>query len=252
MIDPKRNRGIYLLPNLFTISGLFAGFYAIIAAMQGKFDVASFAVFIAMVADCLDGRVARLTNTESAFGAQFDSLSDLIAFGLAPSLVIYSWGLSHLGKVGWLIAFFYLAATALRLARYNTVEEHPAYFKGLPCPAAAGLISGLVWFCDVNQLHYFPMYLLAAIMTVIAALLMVSSAHYYHFKHLDLKGKVPFVVILGVIVVIIVVALDPARILFLAFLLYAASGILTSLWYFRHKDKSAIEPREETDENNLK
>ena len=135
-----KKRGIYLLPNLFTISGLFAGFYAIIAAMQGKFDVASFAVFIAMVADCLDGRVARLTNTESAFGAQFDSLSDLIAFGLAPSLVIYSWGLSHLGKVGWLIAFFYLAATALRLARYNTVEEHPAYFKGLPCPAAAGLI----------------------------------------------------------------------------------------------------------------
>lgn len=241
MIDPKRNRGIYLLPNLFTISGLFAGFYAIIAAMQGKFDIASFAVFIAMVADCLDGRVARLTNTESAFGAQFDSLSDLIAFGLAPSLVIYSWGLSHLGKVGWLIAFFYLAATALRLARYNIEEGHHAYFRGLPCPAAAGLIAGLVWFCDVNQLQYYPMYLLAATITVIAAVLMASSARYYHFKHLDLKGKVPFIVILGIVIGVIVVALDPARILFLTFLIYAASGIITSLWYFREKNVTKTE-----------
>jgi len=241
----KRNRGIYLLPNLFTISGLFAGFYAIVAAMKGMFDVASLAVFISMIADCLDGRVARLTNTESEFGAEFDSLSDLIAFGVAPALVIYSWSLVHLGKVGWLVAFFYLAATALRLARFNVEENSGHYFKGLPSPAAAGLITGMVCFFDVNHLQSHAVYILSAIMTVIAAGLMVSSVRYYHFKQLDLRGKVPFVVILAIIVGVILIALDPERIIFLVFLLYAASGIATSLWYFRDKGSHLLSLDEE-------
>ncbi len=245
MLKQKRNRGIYLLPNLFTISGLFAGFYAIIAAMKGMFDVASLAVFVAMVADCLDGRVARLTNTESAFGAEFDSLSDLIAFGVAPALVIYSWSLVHLGKVGWLVAFFYLAATALRLAKFNVTTHDTPYFKGLPSPAAAGLITGLVCFFDLNHLQYHAVYLLSAVITVVAAILMVSNVRYYHFKQLDLRGKVPFIFILAVIVGVILIALDPARIIFLVFLIYAASGIAVALWHFRDKDYFLFQEDEE-------
>lgn len=248
MLKPTRNRGIYLLPNLFTISGLFAGFYAIIAAMKGMFDVAGSAVFIAMVADSLDGRVARLTNTETAFGAEFDSLSDLIAFGLAPALLIYTWSLVHIGKVGWLVAFFYLAATALRLARFNVIEHDTPYFKGLPCPAAAGLVTGLVCFFDAIHFQYHAIYLLSAIITVVAAILMVSSIHYYHFKQLDLRGKVPFVLILGIIIAVTVIALDPARILFIVFLIYAGSGILMSLWHFRDKNYFLFEEEQEEED----
>ena len=242
MSEKSRNKGIYLLPNLFTISGLFAGFYAIIAAMKGLYDTAAIAVFIAMLADCLDGRVARLTHTESAFGAQFDSLSDLIAFGVAPALVIYSWGLHYLGKIGWLVAFFYLAATALRLARYNVEESDELCFKGLPCPAAAGLIAGMVWFFDNNGLGFYPVYIIAAVMSVTAAVLMVSSVRYYHFKQLDLKGKVPFFVILLILVAAILIVLQPAKILFLVFLLYTFSGVLTSFWVSHAVDNPGAAP----------
>lgn len=244
MTDQKRSKGIYLLPNLFTISGLFAGFYAIISAMKGHFDTAAMAVFIAMLADCLDGRVARFTNTESEFGAQFDSLADLIAFGVAPALVIYAWGLAHFGKLGWLAAFFYVVTTALRLARFNSKEEPSElthHFKGLPCPAAAGLIAGLVWFSDVNGLQNLPIQILSLIVTVIAGALMVSSVKYYHFKHLDLRGKVPFVVAFGFFLAIMLIVLDPPRVLFLGFLLYAISGILGALWFFREKEVEAEE-----------
>lgn len=245
MNQKVRAKGVYLLPNLFTISGLFAGFYAIIAAMKGMFDTASLAVFIAMVADVLDGRVARLTNTESAFGAQFDSLSDLIAFGLAPALLLYSWCLVRFHKLGWLVAFFYLASTALRLARYNVEESSQKYFKGLPCPAAAGLIAGMVWFFDVNQLQFSPVYYLSAVIMVVAAFLMVSSVQYYHIKHLDFKGKVPYFFMLLAVLVVIVITLEPAQVLFLAFLIYTLSGVITTL-YAHQKEQPLDSPAEES------
>src|SRR3989338_749637 len=150
-------RSIYLLPNLFTTAALFVGFYSIVAAMKGYFDIAAMAVFVAMIADGLDGRVARLTNTQTAFGAQYDSLSDMVAFGVAPALVVYSWSLSYLGKLGWLAAVLYTAATALRLARFNAQphDYDKRYFQGLPCPAAAGVIAGMVWLGSDNNVQGF-------------------------------------------------------------------------------------------------
>ena len=233
MNEPVRNKGIYLLPNLFTIAAIFAGFYAIVAAMKGQFDVAAMAIFIAMIADGLDGRVARLTNTESAFGAQLDSLSDMIAFGVAPALVAYSWCLSSLGKIGWLAAFFYTAATALRLARFNIQSDDPRYFTGFPSTSAAGLIAGMIWFANVNDLIGRTWSVVVLVITVLTAVLMVSNVRYYSFKHFDLRGKVPFVMVLSVVIVYMLVMLDPGHILFIFFLLFALSGFVTN--YFYHK-----------------
>src|SRR5580698_8220938 len=154
LLGKTQSRGIYLLPNLFTTAALFAGFYAVMAAMKGYFDSAAIAIFVAMILDSLDGRVARMTNTQTAFGAQYDSLSDMVAFGVAPALIVYSWSLFSLGKLGWLIAFLYTAGTALRLARFNT-QSHDTdkrYFQGLPSPAAAGVIAGLVWLGNTYEL----------------------------------------------------------------------------------------------------
>lgn len=226
-----RSKGIYLLPNLFTTTGLFAGFYAIVAAMRADFENAAIAVFIAMIMDGLDGRVARLTNTQSAFGAEYDSLADIVSFGIAPSLVVYSWGLVSLGKPGWLVAFFFAAATALRLARFNSRigTEDKRYFQGLPCPSAAGLVAGMVWVAHSYSVPGRQLWVIAAIVTLITGALMVSSIRYYSFKDIDLKGRVPFVAVLAVLLLLVCISIDPPLVLLVAFSLYVLSGPVSAL-----------------------
>lgn len=223
-MSPKR--GIYLLPNLLTTAALFAGFYAIVAAMKGEFEVAAIAIFVAMIMDGLDGRVARLTGTESEFGAQYDSLSDMVCFGITPALVVYSWGLRYLGKFGWLAAFFYAAATALRLARFNTQigSVDKKYFVGLSCTAAAGVIAGMVWVGTDFAIPGKRISELVAIVSLLIATLMVSNIKYYSFKELDFKEHVPFVTVLLVVLTYLLIAWDPPKILFGIFLVYALSG----------------------------
>jgi CDP-diacylglycerol---serine O-phosphatidyltransferase len=232
-----RHRGIYLLPNLFTTANLFAGFYAIINAMNGNFYVAAAAVFVAMVLDGLDGRVARLTNTQSAFGAEYDSLSDMVAFGVAPALLAFEWALGSMGKVGWMVAFIYVAGAALRLARFNTQigSVDKRYFIGLASPAAAGVVAGTVWAFSDFGIKGSNMAFAVAILVAAAGVLMVSNIKYYSFKDLDLKGRVPFVAILAVVLVFAVVFSDPPRILLIIFLAYAASGPIQYLLQLRRR-----------------
>lgn len=233
--NKPRRRGIYLLPNLFTTAALFGGFYAIVAAMNGRFEAASVAIFVAMILDGADGRIARMTNTQSAFGAEYDSLSDVISFGLAPALVAYQWSLQDLGKLGWLVAFFYAAATALRLARFNTQLgiADKRYFQGLPCPSAAAVVAGLVWFATDNGISGDAMMPVTVALTVLTGVLMVSNVRFYSFKELDLRGRVPFVKILVVLLVFLLVSSDPPLVLFLGFVLYVASGPLLTLVHLR-------------------
>lgn len=228
-----RHRGVYLLPNLFTTANLFAGFFCIVTAINGNFYAAAATVFVAMVLDSLDGRVARLTNTQSAFGAEYDSLSDMVAFGLAPAVLAYQWALSSLGNVGLTVAFIYVACAALRLARFNTQigKVDKKWFIGLASPAAAGVVAGsvwAVWALDEPGIYGYDLPLavimLFALLVAAAGLLMVSNIKYYSFKDLDLKGRVPFVAILVVVLVFAVVFSDPPRILLLIFLAYAVSG----------------------------
>lgn len=235
---PKRRRGIYLLPNLFTTAGLFAGFYAIIAATKGRFEAAAVAIFVAMIMDSLDGRIARLTNTQSDFGKEYDSLSDMVAFGLAPALVMYEWVLSGLGKLGWLSAFIYAAGAALRLARFNVQHAvaNKRYFQGLASPAAAGVLGGIVWVGDdfgLRESTGVPV--LAAILTVVVALLMVSNIRYRSFKDLDLRGRVPFVAVLFLVLTFAFVSIDPPQVLFALFFGYAVSGPVNTLFFLRKK-----------------
>ncbi|GAB6068578.1 CDP-diacylglycerol--serine O-phosphatidyltransferase [Methylothermus subterraneus] len=236
-LPPKRRRGIYLLPNLFTTGCLFCGFYAVTAAMNGQFDKAAFSIFAAMVMDGLDGRVARLTHTQTAFGAEYDSLSDMISFGLAPALVMYLWSLSFLAKLGWFASFVYTAATALRLARFNTQlsVEDKRYFQGLPSPSAAAIVAGMVWLGESYGLEGNAMRYVAIVTTTLAALLMVSNFRYYSFKSLNIRGKVPFVVIIAVMLALAVILTDPQLMLFLLFSAYAASGPLLTLLLRRQK-----------------
>jgi len=239
--EPRRQRrGIYLLPNLFTTAALFAGFYAIVAAMNGRFEPAAAAIFIALVLDGMDGRIARMTNTQSAFGAEYDSLSDMVSFGVAPALVVYEWSLNGMGKIGWLAAFFFAAATALRLARFNTQvgTADKRFFQGLPCPAAAAVLAGLVWFCHGLELGGADVFVAALIVTVAGAVLMVSNVRYHSFKDLDLRGRVPFVAVLAVVLVFVLVSIDPPQVLFGAFLAYALSGPLITLWHIRRRRAS--------------
>lgn len=232
--EPKltRPKGIYLLPNLLTTAALFSAFYAIVAALQGLFDVAAIAIFVAMIADGLDGRVARMTQTQTAFGAEYDSLSDMVAFGLAPALLMYSWSLSHLGKVGWLAAFLYTAATALRLARFNTQpsDTDKRYFQGLPCPSAAAVVAGWVWLGFSYDLSGANNLIPSACLMVFVAALMVSTIRYESFKQVDLKGKVSFIALLVLVFAIAALAIAPAEMLFGTFFVYACSGPLMTLW----------------------
>ncbi len=245
-IPSLRSRGIYLLPNLFTSAALFAGFYAIVQAMNGKFELAAIAIFIAMVMDGLDGRVARMTNTQSAFGAEYDSLSDMVSFGVAPALILYVWALKPLGKLGWIAAFIYCACAALRLARFNTKldDEHQdkRYFQGLPSPAAAALLAGFVWVSyeyGVSDRDVFFGVLkwkwMAWSLTVFAGASMVSDLRYYSGKDINLKASVPFFVILGIVLALVLISYSPPEVLFLVMVVYALSGYV--MW-IRGKLKS--------------
>jgi CDP-diacylglycerol--serine O-phosphatidyltransferase len=222
-----RHRGVYLLPNLFTTAALFCGFYAIIASIHGKFEHAAVAIFAAMVFDGLDGRIARLTNTTSAFGVQYDSLSDMVSFGVAPALVSFNWALSLLGKVGWSIAFLYATCAALRLARFNTQVDtaDKNYFTGLASPAAAAIIAGMVWVGADNEIAMTWILAIAVcIIVCLAALLMVSNIKYYSFKGIDFKARVPFIVILALVLVVTLVHIDPPKVLLAIMAFYALSG----------------------------
>jgi len=228
-----REQGIYLLPNLFTTGALFAGFFSIVQAMSGRFEAAAVAIFVAMVMDGLDGRVARLTNTQSAFGAEYDSLSDMVSFGVAPALVLYVWALKPMGKLGWIAAFIYCAGAALRLARFNTKHDtgEKRWFEGLPSPAAAALLAGLVWVNHENGVSghdllwdFLPMKWVAWSFTVFAGLTMVSSLRYYSGKDINLKRSVPFVVILLIVLAFVLVSASPPEVLFALFVAYGLSG----------------------------
>ncbi len=227
-----RRRGIYLLPNLFTLAALFAGFYAIVQAMNLNFDLASIAIFVAMVLDSLDGRVARLTKTQSAFGAEFDSLSDMVSFGAAPALVMYEWVLRDMGKWGWVAAFLYCACAALRLARFNTMLDvaDKRWFTGIPSPAAAALVAGFVWIVDDYAFDPESIRWYALFVTVFAGLTMVSSLKYWSFKTINLRKSVPFVVILLSVAVVVLLSLYPPLVLFAGFVAYALSGYGLAAW----------------------
>lgn len=249
-----RRRGIYLLPNLFTTAALFAGFYAVVAALDGNFASAAMAIFVAMLMDGMDGRVARLTNTESDFGKEFDSLSDMVSFGLAPALVVYQWGAASLaeygwawGKFGWLAAFFYTVAAALRLARFNTqpAKGGKLYFQGLPSPSAAGLIGGLIWYGSDAGLTGLGALAAAFLITATAGLLMVSNFRYFSFKNVSLGENVPFAYVIVIPLIFMLIALDPPRVLFLMFLGYSLSGPALTIWSLArgpHRRKRKDEP----------
>jgi CDP-diacylglycerol--serine O-phosphatidyltransferase len=228
---PGRRRGIYLLPNLFTTAALFAGFYAVLSANAGKFEAAALGIFAAMVLDGFDGRIARMTHTQSDFGAEYDSLSDMVAFGVAPALVAYEWALSGLGKLGWLAAFIYTAAAALRLARFNTQVgiADKRWFQGLPSPSAAAIIAGAIWIGTDNGISGSSISLLIAGLTAGAGLLMVSNFRYHSFKVLDLQGRVPFMFVVLVMLGFALVVLDPPVLLFLMAFSYAISGPIFTL-----------------------
>jgi CDP-diacylglycerol--serine O-phosphatidyltransferase len=235
-----KNRGIYLLPNLLTTAGLFSGFFAIVASMNNHFESAAVAIFIAMVFDGLDGRVARMTNTQSDFGAEYDSMADIVSFGMAPALVMYNWALHDLGKLGWLAAFIFVAGGALRLARFttniDTVEKR--FFQGLAIPSAAAIVAGAVWVgskyaIDPTDIHY-----VAAALTIMCGLLMVSNFRYHSFKDVDWRGRVSFMVILIIVLAFVIVATEPSLVLFTIFLVYAVSGPITT---FRTVKKLKLE-----------
>jgi CDP-diacylglycerol--serine O-phosphatidyltransferase len=227
-----RRRGIYLLPNLFTTAALFAGFFAIVQAMNLNFDQAAIAIYVAMVLDGLDGRVARLTRTQSAFGAEYDSLADVISFGAAPALVIYEWSLRGMGKLGWIAAFVYVAGAALRLARFNTMLEvqDKRWFQGMPSPAAAALVAGFVFVVDDYGIDPENVRWLAFAMTLFAGLTMVSNLKYYSFKTINLRKSYPFVAILLFVVFFALLSYQPATVLFGMFVAYAISGFTVSAW----------------------
>ncbi|TDO04583.1 MULTISPECIES: CDP-diacylglycerol--serine O-phosphatidyltransferase [Halomonas] len=221
-----RRKGIYLLPNLFTTSALFAGFFAIVAGINGDFTAAAVAIFIAMVLDGLDGRVARMTNTQSAFGAEYDSLSDMISFGMAPALVAFTWILQDIGKTGWVVAFLYVACAALRLARFNVQigSVDKKWFIGLPSPSAAALVAASVWTFHSFDAEAFGFKLLMLFVVGAAGILMVSNIRYYSFKDVDLKGPVPFVFLLAIVLGFVVISIEPSVMLLLLFGTYVASG----------------------------
>lgn len=236
-----RRRGIYILPNLFTTAALFAGFYAIVQAMNGLFEHSAVAIFVAMVLDGLDGRVARLTHTQSAFGAEYDSLSDMVSFGAAPSLVIYEWALKGMGKLGWIAAFIYCAGAALRLARFNTNIEvvDKRFFQGLPSPAAAALVAGLVWvMLDLgysgSEARWY-----ACMLTIFAGITMVSNIPYWSGKDINLRRTVPFVVVPAMVLGYVLLSTYPPGVLFALFLGYALSGYALEGWKWLRRRRAA-------------
>ncbi len=239
-----RRRGIYILPNLFTLAALFAGFYAIVQAMNLRFDQAAVAIFVAMVMDGLDGRVARLTHTQSAFGAEFDSLADMVSFGAAPALIVYEWTLKGMGKLGWIAAFIYVAGAALRLARFNTMLEvaDKRWFTGIPSPAAAALVAGMVWIVDDNNIDPVGLKGWVWAVTVFAGLTMVSNVPYYSFKSINLKKSVPFLAILAFVLAIALLSYQPPLVLFAGFVAYAISGYVGLVWSKLRRRRRPVSP----------
>ena len=235
--ESRRRRSIYLLPNAFTTANLFAGFYAVVQAMNGRFEMAAIAIFLAMVFDGMDGRVARLTNTQSAFGEQYDSMSDMTSFGIAPALVMYEWALQDLGRWGWLAAFIYVVGAALRLARFNTniAVVDKRFFQGLPSPAAAALVAGFLWLVVDNKLSFNDQTIswLAFVFTVYAGVAMVTNAPFYSGKTFALGRSVPFWVILVLVGVFVFVSSDPPIVLFALFVVYGLSGWVIMAWRWR-------------------
>lgn len=227
-----RRRGIYLLPNAFTTAGLFCGFFAIVMAMNLKFDQAAIAIFAAMILDAIDGRVARLTNTQSEFGAQYDSLADMVSFGAAPALVVYEWSLRGMGKLGWLAAFVYCAGAALRLARFNTniAVVDKRYFQGLPSPAAAALVAGFIWLMDDLGFQGTNLNWFSWSITLYAGLTMVTNVPFYSFKDINYRKSVPFIAIFLIVLVFVAVSSDPPKVLFGLFVLYGLSGYGVYFW----------------------
>jgi CDP-diacylglycerol--serine O-phosphatidyltransferase len=238
LMNPEvRRRGIYILPNLFTTAALFAGFFAIVQAMNGQFENAAMAIFVAMVFDGLDGRVARMTRTQSAFGAEYDSLSDMVSFGAAPALVAYEWALKGMGKIGMVVAFVYCAGTALRLARFNTNLDviDKRYFQGLPCPAAAALVAGLVWLMmDIGwsgeETRWY-----ALLVTLFAGITMVTNVRFYSGKDINLRKSVPFVIVVAFALGFALVSTYPPGVLFALFFAYGLSGYVMSAWRLLHR-----------------
>ena len=235
-----RRRGIYILPNLFTLAALFFGFYAIVQAMNLNFDQAAIGIFVAMVLDSLDGRVARLTKTQSAFGAEFDSLADMVSFGAAPALVMYEWVLRDLGKLGWVAAFLYCAGAALRLARFNTMLDvaDKRWFTGIPSSAAAALVAGFVWIMDDYDIDPQSVRWWALFVTVFAGLTMVTNLKYYSFKAINLRKSVPFITVLTAAVAVGLTALQPPLVLFAGFVVYSLSGYVVSSWLYLRRTRS--------------
>ena len=232
LVVRRRRKGIYILPNLFTLAALFGGFYAVVMAMNGRFDLAAAGVFVAMVLDSLDGRVARMTNTQSAFGEQMDSLSDMVSFGAAPALIAYEWALKGLGRWGWISAFVYCACAALRLARFNvnTGVVDKRWFQGLPSPAAAALVTGFIWIMTETEIKgatvAWPMFAIA----LYAGLTMVTNVPFYSFKAVNMKKSVPFAAIVLIALGIAVINIHPPTVLFGVFVLYGLSGYAVYGW----------------------
>jgi CDP-diacylglycerol--serine O-phosphatidyltransferase len=228
----KRRKGIYMVPNMITLAALFGGFYAIVMAMNGRFDLATLGIFAAMVLDSLDGRVARMTNTQSAFGEQMDSLSDMVSFGAAPALVSYIWVLKDVGRWGWIAAFVYIACAALRLARFNvnTAVVDKRYFQGLPSPAAAALVAGFIWLATELELERASLVWPLFVLTLYSGLTMVTNVPFYSFKDLSLKKSVPFAAIVLVALGIAVINIHPPTVLFSLFMIYGFSGYATYFW----------------------
>nr|WP_315214522.1 CDP-diacylglycerol--serine O-phosphatidyltransferase [uncultured Duganella sp.] len=231
-LDKPRHRGIYLLPNAFTTAALFCGFYAIVMAMNQKFEHSAWAIFIAMVLDGLDGRVARLTNTQSEFGAQYDSLSDMVSFGAAPALVIYEWSLRGLGKVGWIAAFVYCAGAALRLARFNTNIEvvDKRFFQGLPSPSAAALVAGFILLMVDQEVSGLELRWISCGVAMFAGLSMVTNVPFYSFKDVNFRKSVPFIAVFLIALVFALVSIDPPKVLFPIFIAYGLSGYAVLVW----------------------
>ena len=234
-------RSFYLLPNILTTASLFAGFYSIVQAMNGAYDHAALAIFIALILDGLDGRVARLTNTQSSFGAEYDSLSDMVSFGVAPGLIVYVWALQPLGKLGWIAAFIYCTCAAFRLARFNVKLDidNKQFFFGLPSPAAAALIASFIWISFDNGisgneifLGFFQMQWFAFLLTIFAALSMVTDLRYYSGKDINLRNSQPFIAILFIVIIFGLISHNPAEIIFIILMAYALSGYVV---FFRNR-----------------
>jgi len=254
--ERARRRGVYLLPNLFTTLALFAGFYAIVQGMNHNFQEAAVAIFVAMVLDGLDGRVARLTRTQSAFGAEYDSLSDMLSFGAAPALVMYEWALRDLGRIGWIAAFVYCAGAALRLARFNTQlsSADKRWFTGLPSPAAAALVAGMIWVFNDYHVRGGDVKFLAAMLTIYAGITMVTNVRFYSGKDINLRRAVPFWVVLLLVMALLLISIEPSHVLFGLTILYGVSGYV--YWAVQRARRDAAQKqyeniRDAVEEGNL-